>query len=49
MENSPLKKLLEEAKTRNIDSLSITDHDSIGCQTQAKEMAKKEKSDTSLV
>jgi len=27
--------IIEEAKARNIDFLAITDHDSIGCQTQA--------------
>ncbi|MCL5950014.1 MAG: PHP domain-containing protein [Candidatus Bathyarchaeota archaeon] len=34
--------IIKEAKTRNIDFLSITDHDSIGCQTQATAQAKKE-------
>jgi 3',5'-nucleoside bisphosphate phosphatase len=33
--------IIEEAKSRNIDFLSITDHDSISCQTQAALMAKK--------
>ena len=33
--------IIEEAKTRNIDFLAITDHDSIGCQTQAITQAKK--------
>lgn len=37
-----IEEILEEAKKRNIDSLSITDHDCIGFQTQAKEIAKKE-------
>ena len=32
--------LIKEAKTRNIDFLSITDHDSISCQTQATALAK---------
>ena len=32
--------LIKEAKTRNIDFLSITDHDSISCQTQAIASAK---------
>ena len=32
----------KEAKARNIDFLSITDHDSISCQTQAFLMAKKD-------
>ncbi len=37
-----IEEILEEAKKRNIDSLSITDHDCIGFQTQATEIAKKE-------
>ena len=37
-----LKEILKEAKNRNIDLLSITDHDCIRCQTQASEIAKKE-------
>jgi predicted metal-dependent phosphoesterase TrpH len=37
-----VKEILKEAKNRNIDFLSITDHDCIGCQTQAFEIAKKE-------
>ena len=37
-----VKEILKEAKNRNIDFLSITDHDCIGCQTQASEIAKKE-------
>jgi predicted metal-dependent phosphoesterase TrpH len=32
--------IIQEAKTRNITLLSITDHDSISCQTQAIETAK---------
>ena len=34
--------IIKEAKNRNIDFLSITDHDSIGCQTQATALAKRE-------
>ena len=37
-----VKEILKEAKNRSIGFLSITDHDSIGCQTQAFEIAKKE-------
>ena len=37
-----VKEILKEAKNRNIDFMSITDHDCIGCQTQASEIAKKE-------
>jgi predicted metal-dependent phosphoesterase TrpH len=37
-----VKEILKEAKNRNIDFLSITDHDCICCQDQAFEMAKKE-------
>ena len=33
--------IIEEAKSRNIGFLSITDHDSISCQTQAAVTAKK--------
>ncbi len=33
--------IIEEAKARNIDFLAITDHDSIGCQTQAIAQAEK--------
>ncbi len=33
--------IVEEAKARGIGFLSVTDHDSISCQTQATEMAKK--------
>jgi 3',5'-nucleoside bisphosphate phosphatase len=36
-----VQEIFKEAKARNIDFLSITDHDSIGCQTQATEAAKK--------
>jgi len=34
--------IIKEAKKRNIGFMSITDHDSIGCQTQAIATAKKE-------
>jgi 3',5'-nucleoside bisphosphate phosphatase len=37
-----VEEILKEAKNRNVDFLSITDHDCIGCQTQAAELAKKE-------
>jgi len=37
-----VKEILKEAKNRNIDFMSITDHDCISCQTQASEIAKKE-------
>jgi predicted metal-dependent phosphoesterase TrpH len=37
-----IEEILKEAKNRNIDFLSITDHDCIGFQTQATEIAKKE-------
>ena len=36
-----VQEILQEAKARNINFLSITDHDSIGCQTQATAEAKK--------
>lgn len=36
-----VQEILQEAKSRNIDFLSISDHDSIGCQTQAFAGAKK--------
>ncbi len=35
-----VEEIIQEAKKRNIGFMSITDHDSIGCQTQAKQMAK---------
>ena len=42
--------IIKEAKTRNIDFLAITDHDSIGCQTQAiAKWQKKQASDMSQV
>ena len=34
--------IFKEAKNRNIGFMSITDHDSIDCQTQAIAIAKKE-------
>ncbi len=34
--------IIKEAKNRNISFMAITDHDSIGCQTQAIALAKKE-------
>ena len=37
-----VQEIFKEAKTRNIGFMSITDHDSIGCQTQAIASAKKE-------
>ncbi len=37
-----VQEILQEAKERNIDFLSITDHDSIGCQPQATALSKKE-------
>ncbi len=37
-----VKEILKEAKKRKIQFLSITDHDCIGCQTHASEIAKKE-------
>ncbi|MGD0643549.1 MAG: PHP domain-containing protein [Candidatus Bathyarchaeia archaeon] len=37
-----VQEIFEEAKNRHISFMSITDHDSIGCQTQAIAIAKKE-------
>jgi hypothetical protein len=37
-----VQEIFKEAKNRNIGFMSITDHDSIGCQTQAIAIAKKE-------
>lgn len=37
-----VQEIFKEAKTRNIGFLAITDHDSIGCQSQAIEYAKKQ-------
>jgi 3',5'-nucleoside bisphosphate phosphatase len=36
----PAEDLIKEAKTRNVVFMSITDHDTIGCQSQAKKLAK---------
>ena len=37
-----VKEIFKEAKKRNIGFMAITDHDCIGCQTQAIATAKKE-------
>jgi predicted metal-dependent phosphoesterase TrpH len=37
--NLPIDQIIKEAKARNIKLMSITDHDSIGCQTQARVLA----------
>jgi predicted metal-dependent phosphoesterase TrpH len=37
--NLSIQDVVKEAKARNISLMSITDHDSIGCQKQAKELA----------
>jgi len=39
--NLPIEEVLEEAKNRNIDLVSITDHDSIDCQERAIVLARK--------
>lgn len=39
--NLPVEEIIEEAKARNIELMSITDHDSTGCQTQARTLAQK--------
>ena len=39
--NLSVEEIIEEAKTRNINLMSITDHDSIGCQKQAMTLAQK--------
>ena len=39
--NLSVEEIIEEAKSRNIEFLSITDHDAIGCQKQAKTLAQK--------
>ncbi len=36
-----IEEIIEEAKARNIGLMSITDHDSIGCQKHAEALAKK--------
>jgi predicted metal-dependent phosphoesterase TrpH len=37
----PIEAIIEEAKSRNVALMSITDHDSIDCQKQAKTLAQK--------
>jgi len=39
--NLTVEEIIKEAKIRNIELLSITDHDSIGCQEKAMALAKK--------
>ena len=39
--NLSVEEIIEEAKARNIELMSITDHDAIGCQNQAKNLAQK--------
>jgi 3',5'-nucleoside bisphosphate phosphatase len=39
--NLPVDEVLREAKRRNIDLISLTDHDSIECQKKAMSLAKK--------
>jgi predicted metal-dependent phosphoesterase TrpH len=39
--NLPVEAIIEEAKSRNVGLMSITDHDSIGCQKQAMTLAQK--------
>jgi 3',5'-nucleoside bisphosphate phosphatase len=39
--NLPIEEVFQEAKNRNIDLISITDHDSIDCQKKAIALAKK--------
>jgi predicted metal-dependent phosphoesterase TrpH len=39
--NLPIDEVFQEAKNRNIDLISITDHDSIDCQERAIALAKK--------
>jgi predicted metal-dependent phosphoesterase TrpH len=39
--NLSIKEIIEEAKIRNIELMSITDHDTIDCQNQAKTLAEK--------
>lgn len=39
--NLPIDLIINEAKSRNIELMSITDHDSIDCQKQAKTLAQK--------
>ena len=39
--NLSVEEIIKEAKARNIELMSITDHDAIGCQNQAKTLAQK--------
>jgi len=39
--NLPIEEVFQEAKNRNIDLISITDHDSIDCQKKAIALARK--------
>lgn len=39
--NLSVEEIIKEAKARNIKLMSITDHDAIGCQNQAKTLAQK--------
>jgi hypothetical protein len=39
--NLPVEEVFQEAKNRNIDFISITDHDSIACQRRAIALARK--------
>jgi predicted metal-dependent phosphoesterase TrpH len=39
--NLPVEEIIREAKARNINLMSITDHDSIGCQKKAMNLAQK--------
>jgi predicted metal-dependent phosphoesterase TrpH len=39
--NLTVEEIVQEAKTRNIELMSITDHDSIGCQEKAMALARK--------
>jgi predicted metal-dependent phosphoesterase TrpH len=39
--NLSVEEIIEEAKARNIELMSITDHDAIGCQNQARTLAQK--------
>ena len=39
--NLSVEEIIEEAKARNIELMSITDHDAIGCQKQARTLAQK--------
>jgi predicted metal-dependent phosphoesterase TrpH len=39
--NLSVEEIIEEAKARNIELMSITDHDAIGCQKQARTLSQK--------